>query len=90
MSDNNDLVAIVARGNRLQALQAARDALATEMERLQKHSLANEAAGRDFAVMTKELSRIMVEIEEITGVAEDDGLDELTARRRARRSNSAG
>ncbi|WP_017974356.1 hypothetical protein [Actinopolyspora halophila] len=89
-SKSAELVEIVSRGDRLTALQAARDALAVEMARLQTHSLANEAAGRDFAVMTKELSRIMAEIDEIGGVTESDSVDELTQRRSQRRKAQEG
>lgn len=84
----SDLFNIVSGGDRLASLQAARDALVTEMERLQDFQTANEAAGRDFAVMTKELSRIMAEIDEVGGTTEQDSVDELTKRRYDRRAGA--
>jgi len=87
---DDDLVSVVSQGDRLSSLKAMRDALSVEMVRLQKYQTANEAAGRDFAVMTKELSRIMAEIDEIGGVAENDSVDDLTKRRNARRADSQG
>lgn len=88
MADEEELVEVVSQGNRLASLCAIRDALSVEMVRLQKYQTANEAAGRDFAVMTKELSRIMAEIDEIGGITESDGLDELTKRRNDRRAGA--
>ncbi|MEB3367406.1 hypothetical protein [Saccharopolyspora mangrovi] len=87
-SDDEQLYTVVARGKRLEALEAYRDALAAEMERLRFSQSANEAAGRDFSIMGKELRQVMAEIDEIGGVAEGDLLDELSKRRSERRSGA--
>lgn len=86
MEAGEELFDVVSRGNRLESLRAMRDSLAAEMDRLQRSQSANEAAGRDYATMTKELSRILAEIDEIGGVVENDSVDELTKRRDARRT----
>jgi len=83
---DEQLYTVVARGDRVKALEAYRDALAAEMVRLQHAQSANEAAGRDFSIMGKELRAVMAEITELTGVKESDEFDELKARRDARRS----
>lgn len=89
MNPGDELFDVVARGDRLESLRAMRDSLAAEMDRLQRSQSANEAAGRDYATMTKELSRIMAEIDEIGNVGEVDLLDELSKRRSERRSSGA-
>jgi hypothetical protein len=86
--DSEDLYEVVAQGDRLASLRKARDLLAAEMDRLQRSQSANEAAGRDYALMTKELSRIMAEIDEIGSGVEQDELDELRKRRDERRARA--
>lgn len=75
-------------GDRLAALRAYRDALAAEMVRLQRNQSANEAAGRDFSMMGRELRLTLQEIAELDDVAVGDVVDELSRQRKQRRSGA--
>lgn len=88
MEFGDELFDVVSRGNRLESLRAARNSLAAEMDRLQRSQSANEAAGRDYAVMLKELRSVLAEIDEIGSGVERDELDELRKRRDERRAGA--
>lgn len=88
MTPGDELFDVVSRGDRVASLRAMRDSLAAEMDRLQRSQSANEAAGRDYALMTKELSRIMAELDEVGAGVERDELDELRKRRDERRAGA--
>lgn len=73
-------------GDRLETLRAARDSISRQIDRLESDQVANEAPGRDIAMLTKELSRLMAEIAELAPVKTDDEVDDLTKKREARRA----
>lgn len=72
--------------DRLRTLYACRDAVARQIDRLESNQTANEAQGRDIAILTKELSRLMDQIAELSPVKLDDEIDDLTKKREARRA----
>lgn len=86
--DDETLYEVAARGDELETLQAGRNMLAAEMDRLQSSQSANEAAGRDYAAMLKELRATMAEIRELGAGVEQDELDELRKRRDERRARA--
>ena len=69
------------RQDRRAALAAIRDKLAGELQ---------EADGRDAATVAKELRATLAELESLPGGKEVSPVDELSARRAARRSDAAG
>lgn len=71
-------------GDRLQTLRTARDAIARQIDRLESNQSANEAPGRDIAVLTKELSRLMEELAELSPADHGDSVDDLTKKRERR------
>lgn len=74
-----DLVNAVESGDRREALEAIRDRLAAEMA---------GAEGRDAATIAKELRAVMTELDALPG-GEVSKLDDLAARRAARRADAA-
>ncbi|MFE4397199.1 MULTISPECIES: hypothetical protein [Streptomycetaceae] len=68
-------------GDRRTALEAVRDKLAAELD---------EASGPVVAVLSKELRLTIAELESLPGGREVSALDELTARRAARRADAQG
>ncbi|GAA2351722.1 hypothetical protein [Streptomyces carpaticus] len=76
-----DVVDAAGSGNRRQLLEAVRDRLAEEL-------LAAE--GRDVAALAKELRATVAELESLPGGKEVSPLDDLAARRAARRAEAAG
>lgn len=89
---SGDLTEVVATGDRLAILRALCGVVAEEIERVRSGQTigVQEAGLRDVVAGSKELSRLLLEIEEAGGLKTEDGLDELTRRRAARRSNAAG
>lgn len=86
-----ELAEVVYTGDRVAALEAMRNALAEEIDRIRQSSKHMETPGRDVATMTRELSRVMAEIAELSVGTEVDAIDEISKRRqerRARRSDS--
>lgn len=75
------MVDAAGSGNRRQLLEAVRDRLAEEL-------LAAE--GRDVAALAKELRATVAELESLPGGKEVSPLDDLAARRAARRAEAAG
>lgn len=76
----SDMTGAVAGGRR-SALEAIRDKLAGELE---------DAEGRDAAPLAKELRAVINEIEKLPGGKEVSAVDDLSARRAARRADAAG
>ncbi|WP_329187036.1 hypothetical protein [Actinacidiphila glaucinigra] len=75
------LVAAASSGDRRLALEAIRDRLAKEL---------HDAEGRDVATIAKELRTTIAELDALPGGKEASAVDDLTARRAARRSKAAG
>lgn len=69
------------RQDRRTALEAIRGKLATELE---------YASGRDTAPIAKELRAVIAELESLPGGQEVSAVDDLSARREARRADAAG
>jgi hypothetical protein len=76
-----DLAEGVGSGDRRQALTAIRDKLTGELR---------TAEGRDAAVLAKELRATLAELDALPGGKEVSKVDELGARRKARRADAAG
>ncbi|MBB2909313.1 hypothetical protein FHS43_000559 [Streptosporangium becharense] len=71
---------VIAEGDRRASLEAIRDKLARELHR---------AAGRDAAVIAKELRAVIADLDALAGGKEASTVDDLTARRAARRADAA-
>lgn len=91
MKEKQDLTEVVATGDRMAVLRAMCNVVAEEIERVRSGMTigVQEAGLRDVVAGTKEISRLMVEIEEAGGGKADDDLDELSRRRATRRSDAA-
>ncbi|WP_433519051.1 hypothetical protein ACQP2T_28140 [Nonomuraea sp. CA-143628] len=76
-----ELVETVEGGNRRASLEAIRDKLAAELR---------ETAGRDAAVIAKELRATIAELDGMPGGKERSTVDELAARRADRIADAAG
>ncbi|GAA2364778.1 hypothetical protein [Streptomyces carpaticus] len=74
------LAAAISSGDRRTALEAVRDKLATELGR---------ADGRDAAAVARELRAVLDALDALPG-GEVSTLDDLSARREARRADAAG
>lgn len=72
-----DLVAAVTSGGRRRSLEAIRDRLASDLE---------AAVGRDAAVIAKELRAVIDAIDKLPPAREVSTVDQLAARRKARRA----
>ncbi|MFD4658019.1 hypothetical protein ACFWP2_20615 [Kitasatospora sp. NPDC058444] len=68
-------------GDRRAALEAVRDKLATELESIE---------GPAVAVLSKELRATLAELESLPGGREVSPVDDLSARRAARRADAQG
>lgn len=75
-----DLAESVAAGRR-EGLEAVRDRLADELE---------SASGRDVASIARELRMTLADLDKLPDSREESAVDDLAARRRARRSHAAG
>ncbi|MCZ7413069.1 hypothetical protein [Streptomyces sp. WMMC897] len=73
--------AAAAGGDRRAVLEAIRNRLAEELD---------DAEGAQAASVAKELRAVMAELNALPGGKEVSPLDELTARREARRADAAG
>ncbi|MGI5493873.1 hypothetical protein [Microtetraspora malaysiensis] len=71
---------VVAEGDRRASLEAIRDKLAREL---------HDAEGRDAAAIAKELRATIAELDALPGGKEVSAVDELNARRAARRADAA-
>lgn len=68
-------------GDRLKTLQALRDKLA--------HEIDTCGSGRDLAALSRQMTLVLAEIAELAPTDEVDVVDEIAARRNARRSGAA-
>lgn len=75
-----EVSAVIADGDRRASLEAIRDKLGRELE---------QAVGRDAATIAKELRAVIAELDALPGGKEASTVDELHARRAARRADAA-
>lgn len=75
------LTTSVRSGDRREALEAVRDKIAAELQ---------EASGMVAASLAKELRATMAELESLPGGREVSAVDDLSARRTARRADAQG
>ncbi len=78
---DRDIVTMIAEGDRRSALEAIRDKLADEFQR---------SLGPDAARLAKELRSTIAELDALPGGKEVSTVDDLSARRAARRADAAG
>jgi hypothetical protein len=78
---NGEVVAAAASGDRRAALEAVRDKLALELQ---------GSEGPVVAALAKELRACMAELDALPGGKEVSALDDLSARRAARRAEAQG
>ncbi|MFB7473992.1 hypothetical protein [Kitasatospora sp. NPDC056184] len=78
---SGDVVGAVASGDRRAALEAVRDKLAAELA---------ESSGPVVAQLSKELRATIAELESLPGGREVSPVDDLSARRAARRADAQG
>lgn len=76
-----NIVDAASSGDRRAALEAIRDRLARELQ---------EASGPAVGMLSKELRATIAELESLPGGREASAVDDLTARRAARRANATG
>lgn len=77
----SDVIGAAVGGDRRAILEAVRDRLAEELA---------GAKGKDAAPLAKELRATLAELESLPGGKEVSPLDDLSARRAARRANAQG
>lgn len=70
----------IASGDRQRALEALREAVAAQLE---------EAEPKEAAALSRELRQILGELDKLSAGARGDSVDDLAARRAARRSDAA-
>lgn len=70
-----------ATGRRLDTLEQLRDVLARQIE--------STDSGRDVAALSRQLTLVLAEIAELAPTDEVDAVDEIAARRNARRASPA-
>lgn len=70
-----------ASGDRLETLKALRDTLAGRIDGCE--------SGRDLAALSRQMTLVLAEIAELSPTDEVDVVDEIAARRNARRSGAA-
>lgn len=78
---SESLITTVVEGDRRAALEAIRDKLAAELQ---------DVTGRDAAAIAKELRATIAELDALPGGREVSKVDDLAARRAARRADAAG
>lgn len=71
---------VAATGDRVLTLKALRDVLASEIDDCE--------SGRDLAALSRQMTLVLAEIAELAPTDEVDAVDEIAARRNARRSGS--
>lgn len=74
------LPTVIASGDHRRALEALRDKLAEELD---------SSTGRDAATIAKELRAVLDMLSKLPATAEVSQVDQLAARRAARRANTA-
>lgn len=79
-----DLVKVARSGDRVETLRALRDVLAA--------GIAECGSGRDLAALSRQLQQVLAELDALGASAPKGGttLDEVAARRRARKASAAG
>ena len=92
MADRPDLVEAAASGDRRRALEALRDRLAEEVERVADEGFCPECrrGSSSVAANAKLLAEVLVQLETLPSVEKETPLDELRRRRAERQTRAAG
>jgi hypothetical protein len=87
-----DLIEAVQTGDRRQSLEALRDRLATELERVAEDGFCLECkrGSSSVAPLAKQLSDVLARLDEMPAEVKGTPLDELARRRADREPGAAG
>ena len=79
---NASLTAVAATGDRRKTLERLRQELATEIDA--------KPGARDLAALSRQMQQVLAELDGLSGSKKESKVDDLAARRAARRADAKG